>query len=577
MPDRRIEDFATLPEANREDLLLVCSESETYNVKFGTIMDAVQEDSAGALAAAKAAQKSAENAESKAYLAEHSAGRAWESATQAEERAKAAQMAAESAQQSATDSAASAQSAEEKANTAELSTEEAKSAAEVAKSEAASAKEASDKAESEATAAKEAAQKSASESTFAKEAAESAESNAVAARKEAEMCEEAAASAKEIASNAESFADRAQKSALSAEEAAQAAKTNSDSAVSTATALETFVNETISDLNLKVKNGEFDGKDGVDGKDGADYILTESDKQEIADIAVKNATEAANNANSAAETAQSIVDLINEKLANGEFNGTDYILTAADKKEIADLVSPLAESMQGGTVTYEIPKECYGGEFWAFDRNNIDDPNANRIYIPCVLLRLAEIVIDVKRFEEDLEAGLIDESAYEGIDELPLDEQVSLYEEAYKDYITTIKYPWCPDTIKSPFYYYMTLGNAYKYAVLNQVFRNDIRFQMIIKRADYDDDRCVIVSSAEGFGTESLLGVTHFYPVIMGQEIENDDGTGTYRIFMQMMGTCPKYGQDNKYVTKDDTIEEVTVRFIPNNTYVEVDKNEEAV
>ena len=57
MPDRRIEDFATLPEAKADDLLLVSSEGETFNMKFGTFKEAVQGDADRAAASAAAAAR----------------------------------------------------------------------------------------------------------------------------------------------------------------------------------------------------------------------------------------------------------------------------------------------------------------------------------------------------------------------------------------------------------------------------------------------------------------------------------------------------------------------------------------
>lgn len=44
MADKRIADFATLEEAQDDDLLLVSSEGETYNMKFGTLKEAVRGD-----------------------------------------------------------------------------------------------------------------------------------------------------------------------------------------------------------------------------------------------------------------------------------------------------------------------------------------------------------------------------------------------------------------------------------------------------------------------------------------------------------------------------------------------------
>lgn len=42
--------------------------------------------------------------------------------------------------------------------------------------------------------------------------------------------------------------------------------------------------EIAEDVQERANSGEFDGKDGKDGKDGSDYILTEEDKKEIADM-----------------------------------------------------------------------------------------------------------------------------------------------------------------------------------------------------------------------------------------------------------------------------------------------------
>lgn len=60
MADKRIADFATLEEAQDDDLLLVSSEGETYNMKFGTFKEAVQGDADRAAAAAEAAKAAAQ-------------------------------------------------------------------------------------------------------------------------------------------------------------------------------------------------------------------------------------------------------------------------------------------------------------------------------------------------------------------------------------------------------------------------------------------------------------------------------------------------------------------------------------
>lgn len=108
MADKRITDFATLTEAQDDDLLLVASEDETYNIKVGTIKEAVQGNANRAEAAAKAAQTSAEEAAEQSAEALDVAEAANKQATQANTAAKqaatnasASQVAAQSAQASA--------------------------------------------------------------------------------------------------------------------------------------------------------------------------------------------------------------------------------------------------------------------------------------------------------------------------------------------------------------------------------------------------------------------------------------------------------------------------------------------
>ena len=101
MPDRRIADFATLPEAKDDDLLLVSSNGETFNMKFGTFKEAVQGDADRAAASAAAAEASAKAAETLA-------GDANEKSTEALQRASSAEMAATTSDQAATRAANSA-------------------------------------------------------------------------------------------------------------------------------------------------------------------------------------------------------------------------------------------------------------------------------------------------------------------------------------------------------------------------------------------------------------------------------------------------------------------------------------
>ena len=108
MADKRIADFATLEEAQDDDLLLVSSEGETYNMKFGTFKTAVQGDADRAAAAAEAAKAAAQlatgvsdEALKAAEAAETKAQEAKTKAAQAAANAQAAAQSANSAQESA--------------------------------------------------------------------------------------------------------------------------------------------------------------------------------------------------------------------------------------------------------------------------------------------------------------------------------------------------------------------------------------------------------------------------------------------------------------------------------------------
>lgn len=108
MADKRIADFATLEEAQDDDLLLVSSEGETYNMKFGTFKEAVRGDADRAAAAAEAAKAAAQlatgvsdEALKAAEAAETKAQEAKTKATQAAANAQAAAQSANSAQESA--------------------------------------------------------------------------------------------------------------------------------------------------------------------------------------------------------------------------------------------------------------------------------------------------------------------------------------------------------------------------------------------------------------------------------------------------------------------------------------------
>lgn len=128
MADRMIQDFATLGDAHDDDLLLVSSDEETYNIKVKTLKDAVKGDAdraeAAAVAAknaANAAKQDAETAISTADDARTKAAAAQQAAEDAADDADKAEIAATNASRAATASASSASAAEASARQAQNS------------------------------------------------------------------------------------------------------------------------------------------------------------------------------------------------------------------------------------------------------------------------------------------------------------------------------------------------------------------------------------------------------------------------------------------------------------------------
>lgn len=165
MADKKVIDFVTLEEAKDDDLILVASNSETYNMKVKAIKDAVEGSAQRAEAAAQAAESLASDAKSAANNAASSADlsaqeaenariQADEAAANADAKAQIAQEAADAAEAAA----AEAQTAKSEANTAaELANSKA-SAAEVAAGQATTAAQAAQEAKAAADTAAEAAQ-----------------------------------------------------------------------------------------------------------------------------------------------------------------------------------------------------------------------------------------------------------------------------------------------------------------------------------------------------------------------------------------------------------------------------------
>lgn len=316
MPDRRIEDFATLPEANSEDLLLVCSENETYNIKFGTLQGAVRADSEGALAAAKAAQEHAESAASKVGLAEHSAEMAWQNATRAEEKAETAQAAAESAQQRADASANSSQTAEEKATNAEAS-------AEIAKNAAVAAKEIAD---------------------GVKTATEQALSAAEQARTEAENASAKASEAETAISNANAATASATSAKENADRATVAANEAASTAEAAASAVENAINTAVEKTNEAVSKAE----SAADSAEQAISQSTEATRNAI--TATEAANTAATTANETAERLQNATESV-ESAVNAATEAVQNAVAATQNAETATESANLATEKTKVAIT----------------------------------------------------------------------------------------------------------------------------------------------------------------------------------------------------------------------------------
>jgi len=116
--DKEIKDFATLQQASDDDLLLVSSEDETYNIKFGTFKEALQGDADRAAAGAEAAAQSAAQAASLAGTANANANTAMADASAAKTAAASAAAATLTAQAAATRAASSAAQAQSSAEAA---------------------------------------------------------------------------------------------------------------------------------------------------------------------------------------------------------------------------------------------------------------------------------------------------------------------------------------------------------------------------------------------------------------------------------------------------------------------------
>lgn len=209
MAEKRIQDFATATEALDDDLLLISSDGETYNMKVKTLKDAVQGDADRAEAAAKEAAATAKQVS-------ESVGNIEERATSAEVKAASAESAAKTAVQDAADAKKAASNTEGMVSTAQTAASQASTAAAKAEDEAS-------KASTSASAAQEAAGKAADASNKAVEAANTATTTAGEAKTTANeaksAAEQATSDAADAAANVKTATDAATKSAASAKTA----------------------------------------------------------------------------------------------------------------------------------------------------------------------------------------------------------------------------------------------------------------------------------------------------------------------------------------------------------------------
>lgn len=87
---------------------------------------------------------------------------------------------------------------------------------------------------------------------------------------------------------------------------------------------------------------------------------TEADEGEVSTLAglIKDAASAISNANTAADNANDVAEELREARDNGEFDGDDYVLTDADKQHIADLAAGLVKiPTGGGFIASDTPPE----------------------------------------------------------------------------------------------------------------------------------------------------------------------------------------------------------------------------
>lgn len=332
----------------------------------------------------------------------------------------------------------------------------------------------------------------------------------------------------------------------------------------------------INEINTKLQNGDFNGADGVsptvsvkkidggnrvtvtgaegsksfDVLDGEPYELTNEDIQKIKSAALGDVTK--------------VADDLKKRADDGEFNGKDYIITPADKQEIAEQAAELAGAMQGGTVTYKIPKEYYHTDFG-------DDPNrGSDLNLNLFTIYFGKAILNVKQYMEDVEAGIVEL--------LPTNRSLSTEEQKiYEKYISFDVKPWVP-TPRVSLFDLLTTGilenNGQSTMYLNKIWNNDFKVSIHAENSNgetaYSCIKSDIVHSAEW---SNILSVNGFVPYLSAKtDYDENTGIQTTELWLIGTGAAMRYGSAmigyTSYVTNND-VKEVSITFIPNNTVVE--------
>ena len=303
--------------------------------------------------------------------------------------------------------------------------------------------------------------------------------------------------------------------------------------------------------------------------------LTAEDIQAVKDAALGEVTEAAKNA-------QEIAENLAERAENGDFNGNDYILTHADKTEIAKQAAELAGAMQGGTVTYKIPKEYYETAF---------NYASNSINIYSINISFGKMRFNSQQFESDVASGALE--VPEDLEHLDTNEQFEFAKKVCDKYLTDVFIPvWVPkfreNWLERIFLYlafekgiFETEGTGAAYTVaFDKFWNNDFKVSIHAENSN-GEIACSSVKSNVLYSSGGELPPIGMFPYF-GYMIDYDEATGCVIVSLILMAISAPWGYGNplngytSYVTDED-VKEVTITFIPNNVVVEEYEDEKTV